>query len=78
MAKQMATVKAATAMHTRLHNARRAARQAAADFAFNNRPLSPAQVEEHRVLVAKADAAQDACDAFYAVNCKAAGGSLNC
>ena len=52
--------------------------KAAADYAFNNRPLSPEQVTEHRALVALADAAQDACDAFYAANCKVAGGALNC
>ena len=70
--------KTTAAKHTKLNNARRAARQAAADYAFNNRPLSPEQVTEHRALVALADAAQDACDVFYAANCKAAGGALNC
>ena len=70
--------KTTAAKHTKLHNARRAARQAAADYAFNNRPLSPEQVTEHRALVALADAAQDACDVFYAANCKAAGGALSC
>ena len=68
----------AAAKWTKLNKTTRAARQAAADYAFNNKPLSPEQVTEHRALVAIADAAQDACNAFYAANCKAAGGSLNC
>lgn len=72
------TARAVSAKHTKLNNARRAARQAAADYAANNKPLSPEQVTEHRALVARADAAQDACDAFYAANCKAVGGLLGC
>lgn len=66
------------AQWTKLNSARRAARQAATDFAFNNKPLSPAQTEEWRALVAKADAAQDACDRFYVANAASVGGDLRC
>jgi hypothetical protein len=72
------THRAASAKFTKLNNARRAARQDAADFAFNNRPLSQEQVAEHRRMVAVADAAQDACDEFVAKYGKAAGGPLAC
>jgi hypothetical protein len=74
----MKTTTNTAAKWTKLNKTVRAARQAAADYAFNNKPLSPEMVSEHRALVATADAAQAACDAFYAANCKAAGGSLNC
>jgi hypothetical protein len=77
-ATKMTTARSASAMWTKFNNARRAARQAATDYAFNARPLSPEQTAEHRRLVAVADAASDSCDAFYAVNSKAAGGLLNC
>jgi len=70
--------KTVSARFSKLNKATRAARRAATDFAFNNRPLSPAQVAEHRALVAVADAAQDACDAFYAANAKSVGGELKC
>jgi hypothetical protein len=74
----MAKPSVVSAQWTKLNNRRRTARRAAADFAFDNRPLSPAQVEEHRAMVAAADATQDACDAFYAANAASAGGALNC
>ena len=74
----MKTTASTSARFSKLNKAVRAARQGATDFAFNNRPLSPAQVAEHRALVAVADAAQDARDAFYAANAKSVGGALNC
>lgn len=69
---------ALSAKFTKLSKAVRTARQAATDFAFNNRPLSPAQTEEWRALQAKADAAQDAVDAFYAQHGRLGTNSLKC
>jgi hypothetical protein len=69
---------AVSAKFTKLNKAVCAARQAATDFALNNRPLSPAQTEEWRTLQAKADAAQDAVDAFYAKHGRLGTDSLKC
>lgn len=66
------------AKHTRLCAAARTTHQAAVDFAFNNKPLTPAQEEEHARLVKVADDAAKARDDFYKANCKAAGGCLRC
>ena len=74
----MKTTASTSARFSKLNKAVRAARQGATDFAFNNRPLSPAQVAEHQELVAVADAAQDTCDTFYAGNSQAVGGALKC
>lgn len=76
--KNTTTPAAIRARFSKLSKAVREARQTATDYAFNNRPLSPAQTDEHRRLVARADAAQDAVDVFYNANRAAVGGDLRC